>query len=806
MRSRLRVLLEIACFSLATMVGVKHAEAAPEAKILRIDPLASQSDGAPIISMVVEIAQQKRIGEATQDCAVMTGNARLSCLGEKLAVPRALFTPFDFPPKENAKLLVRVDNADQPATFVDKYKWGESQNVKGVGTAWLIVLDAASSMGSQFGEAQQVAQAFINSMGPQDIANVVVISDNPMPIGNSKWKPAASKAELLSFVQSSRLAPASGRARPLFTAVRNAATDSFKDLGNAGSTLQVPLHQAMVVLSNGSAGADTLSTGAGATQLNQYLTKGRFPEDNTASPKMPLPVISILFPTSGLSEELIKNSQDFMYNLANTEIGGYFGVVRGNAAAVGAQAVNAVRDRFNQMFLVRWRVSCLAPTLTQSFSLVFNDVNPMIAPDASFANVPMGIDPTTWPLDIDAAYTADRAKSSPVYPGGDFTIYGRFCSGSDTKRMQAYFLPANAQIPQTSLRDPESARKYQQQLAAMGMVADAVKAGDGFIQFKAPDNEKIVLGSGSQAISRVVVYDSVAKRLSGTTATSIISIKASTDKPVSSLIYVAAGFGGLVIILLVIAIVRGGGGKGKGGGGGGGMRPAPVPVPPQPGGFGGGAPPGGFGPPGGGYGGPQGGGYGGAPGGYGGGAPPAGGGYGGGAPPGGGYGAASVNAAGTAIAPVAVAPAQAPGAANPDFLYGGKPPQYGLTTGQPLPVTPPPDPYAGGGIGAPPANVSRATLSGSAGVFTVLPGSEMRVGRDAAQCQIVFHEPRVSGVHGAVKLEGGSLFVRDEGSNNGTHVNGAKITAGAWTPVPAGSMLRFGPVELSVSLSLPGTR
>jgi hypothetical protein len=816
MRSRLSVLLQVLCVAVVTLAAARPAAAAPEAKILRIDPRASQGEGAPIINTVVEIAQHKRLSEATQACAYMTGTAQLNCLSEALAQPRALFTPFDFPGKDNAIFTVQVDGSDQPASFVSKHKWGESQTIKGVGTAWVIVLDAASSMGSQFGEAKQVAQAFIDAMGPQDIANVVVIADRP--IADSKWQPATQKASLTQFIAGARTLQM-GRARPLASAIRSAATDAFRDLGNVGNAVEVPLHQAMVVLSNGSAGADTLSTGAGATQLSQYLSKGRFPEDNNAAPKMPLPVVSVLFPTSGLSEELIKNSQDFMLNLANPDIGGYFSVIRGNATALGAQLVSSVRDRYNQMYLVRWRVSCVAPTVTQTFNLVFKDVNPMIAPDGSFKDVPMGIDPTAWPLDIDTAYTVQDAKRNPVYPGGNFKIYGHFCWGSTAQRAQVYFIPAGTQPPAMASRDADAGRKVAQQLAAMGMVGEAVKATDGWVEFKAPDNAKIVLGKGEQAISRVVVYDNVARRLSGTTASTILSIKASEDKPLPILWLVAAAFGGVVILLLVVAIARGGGGKGKPG------RPAPPPPAPPgpPGGWGGpppgggppgGGPPGGYGGPGpaaGGFGGapPPGGGFGGAPpgGGYGG-PPPAGGGYGGGAPPG--YGASPAMGAPGGAAPayggggggtaIAGAPAGVGTAPNPDFLYGGKPPQYGLTTGQPLPAAAPPDPYAQNGYGAPPGGASRATLSGAAGVFTVLPGVEMRVGRDAAQCQIVFQEPRVSGVHGSVKLEGGMVYVRDEGSNNGTHVNGGKVNPGVWSPVPPGSMLRFGPVELSVSL------
>ncbi len=109
--------------------------------------------------------------------------------------------------------------------------------------------------------------------------------------------------------------------------------------------------------------------------------------------------------------------------------------------------------------------------------------------------------------------------------------------------------------------------------------------------------------------------------------------------------------------------------------------------------------------------------------------------------------------------------------------------------------------YGGGGpMAGPPGGASRATLSGAAGIFTVLPGMEMRAGRDGAACQILLAEPRVSGTHAVVKLEGGQLLVRDEGSNNGTYVGGQKIPPHVWTPVPPGGMIRFGPVEFSTRL------
>jgi len=79
-------------------------------------------------------------------------------------------------------------------------------------------------------------------------------------------------------------------------------------------------------------------------------------------------------------------------------------------------------------------------------------------------------------------------------------------------------------------------------------------------------------------------------------------------------------------------------------------------------------------------------------------------------------------------------------------------------------------------------------------------GFEMRVGRDGATCQILLTEPRVSGTHAVLKFEVGQLLVRDEGSNNGTYLNGQRIPAGMWTPIPPGASLRFGPVEFAVRL------
>ncbi len=122
------------------------------------------------------------------------------------------------------------------------------------------------------------------------------------------------------------------------------------------------------------------------------------------------------------------------------------------------------------------------------------------------------------------------------------------------------------------------------------------------------------------------------------------------------------------------------------------------------------------------------------------------------------------------------------------------------------PLIPPPSPYGAAPQGPPPMAAAQqpmaggASLSGAGGQYMVRAGSEMRVGRDPAQCPIYLAEPRISGVHATLRFDMGQLLVRDETSNNGTWIAGARIPPGVWTPVPPGAPLRIGPVEFNVQL------
>jgi FHA domain len=660
------------------------AKAAPEAHILRIDPRASQQSGDPIITMVVEVVQSKRISEATAPCAALAGNGQLSCMAQALEKPGALYDPFPFP-AANAVFTVTVDGTDRPAKFVGNSTWGQSGSEPGVGTAWLVLVDADRRMANAFDDAKEVAEQFVSSLGANDIVNVMFFNDRQV-VQDSKWLPSSKKAAAQSFIRAvSGTYPNQGRNRSLLTIIKTAATDGFKALGNTGDSVKVPLHQTMVVLSSGYGGTDPSTTGPGALQLSQYMTGGRFPEDNTALPKAPVPVISVYFPLNTL-EEFRQNSLEFMQNLANPEIGGFFSVVTAGQGARGANIVKVVRTRFSKMNLVKWRVSCIAPQITQSFKLVFNNVNPPILGDNSFKEVPVGIDPSTWPLDVNTQYTKEMvARQGGVYPGGKIRVYGDFCWGGETGRGEVYFLPTGQQPPaDLNGADLEKAKAVQQQLIAQGMRGKALETSDTFAEFEIPDNDKLIRGSGDQAVAQVLIYDNKAHRTSGLTADSILEVKA-TSAPLPLMWIMGGAFALVVIALLVIVILRGGG------------KRRPAASAPRP-------------------------------------------------------------------APV-VAGRHSPAPAGPE-----------------------------------PAFANRATLSGSPGTFTVVAGPEVRAGRDATQCAVVLADARVSSVHAALKLENGHLFVRDEGSNNGTFVDGAPAPRGVWTQVRHGAALRFGPLELSVRL------
>jgi hypothetical protein len=673
---------------------VRAAQAVPEAHIMRIDPRVSQTEGAPILTSVIELVQNKPLNTVIGTCSTTGGNAELDCIADKLEQPRALWDPIEFP-ESSTFFTILYDRTDVPAKFIEKKRWSAAKGEPGVGTAWLLLIDAGGTMGPRFEEARATAKAFIDGMRENDITNVMFFNDRNV-ISSSGW--VADKGKALEHLNSVPKAfTASGRTRPLGQIVQQGATDGFRELGNVGQNVKVPLHQAMVVLSSGASGTDASSVGPAAKFLSQFMTKGRFPEDNIVQPKMPVPVISIWFPSTQL-EELYENARQFMESLPNTEIGGLFFIVRDGGAARGPKIVNAIRARFDAMWIVKWQVSCVEPTVTQTFKLFFKNTDLPINGDASYANVPVGIDPQAWPLDIDREATERAAKDNPIYPGGTVKIYGTFCWGGKKERAELYMVPKNQEVPESleggTLEDAKNAQKT---LIEAGMRGQALSTSDSFVEFEVPDKTKFLSGKADKMTARLIVFDNSSKRTSAVTRDQILTLRAA-EKPLPYFLIGGIAFGGVVLILLLVSVFRGGGRR---------RAAVAAAAPPRPGG-------------------------------------------------------------------------------------GGAPMPMPMAAPAPPPPPPPAHPA--------PAFAQRATLTGSAGIFTVLPGMEMKAGRDGALCQILLNEPRVSGTHASLKIENGQLFVRDDNSNNGTQINAQRIGPGVWTPVPHGAILKFGPVEFSVSL------
>src|SRR5690606_30070202 len=150
--------------------------------------------------------------------------------------------------------------------------------------------------------------------------------------------------------------------------------------------------------------------------------------------------------------------------------------------------------------------------------LLFKSTDPPIAGD-NFIDVPLGIDPTQWPLGIDVEATAKQAADDPVHPGGKVKIFGDFCWGTDYERAELYLIPKNQPAPQSLKgRSLEEAKKAQRSLIESNMRAKVIGGGDGYVEFEIPDTEKFLRGSEDDLTAQMIVYDASAKRTSAITA------------------------------------------------------------------------------------------------------------------------------------------------------------------------------------------------------------------------------------------------------------------------------------------------
>lgn len=901
------------------------------AKFIRIDPEPTTDDkhGTPVVNMLVELGVQNPISGFSEGCFSGGGSAKatqagMTCMSQKIE-KEGYVKQFEFP-KDNAHVVAIVGGEPRPMDIVDApaFKDADAPNA---GVAWLILMDASSSLGNRWASMQETADAIVKQMGPHDAVMVKILDDKAVRV-KTGWLPASSKNKASTTIHSvTSTYKTSAQVKALIDKVERETAGGFQALfkdGVEGSEdSSMPLVQAVVLLSDGGdTSAEGFGGGAEAKVAHDKLVAG---EMGIADIKLPIPVISIWFPDnqwSGLLTETKRNNEyQWMSNMATPEVGGYFDIYQQGETGKGNKIAKLVRNRFDNMYFVSARASCLDTSGEQKFKLVFEGTKSKIVPD-TWDKVPIAFDFSKWLLDVDKKKTEEAASKAPLKPGDTFEVFGDFCWGSNAGSAEAYFVTESdaADVKKAAAdKTGKKAKELLQSLAAKGQKAETVSASPLEAKFRVPNTASLFENKPDNFSLNVVVLDTKALRVSAKDQAGLLVLKAG-KAPINKLLIVGAIGGGVVLILLIAILARSGGGGGRAKRGRkGGTPPAPGPMPGQPPPVGpgfapspvpatppafAGAPVFGPGP---------------AP------RDPA--------PP---FAPAPATAfappqqPATAFAPpqqpaTAFAPPQAPATAfappnqgfpqqaiETAYVPPDLPPQAPATAyapPQPIPnqtprvgsfdaggavatMTPVPGKQGKGlhdlqkgatsfpttcpnpscrkqvlvppggtaqcafcgtlvdasGAAAAPlpppsnfgltgaasehvaaaalaavsntpssnpaykagagtvalqgmqgaANLRAVTLAGAKGTWRILPGIESRAGRDGGLCSIHLEEPRVSGVHATLKVEGGQLLVRDDKSHNGTFVNGNRIPPGTWTPVPGGSQLRFGPIEFVV--------
>jgi hypothetical protein len=104
---------------------------------------------------VIDLTENVRIGEVTSSCATLRGAEQMTCMSDALEKPRSLALPYPFP-ADDVLFSVKVENTEFRAELLGHSTFEKSQRDPGVGTAWLIIVDADDRMNKALDEANAV--------------------------------------------------------------------------------------------------------------------------------------------------------------------------------------------------------------------------------------------------------------------------------------------------------------------------------------------------------------------------------------------------------------------------------------------------------------------------------------------------------------------------------------------------------------------------------------------------------------------------------------------------------------------------
>lgn len=544
------------------------AQAAPTAKIIRIDPRPSVDGTDVTLTMVVDVGEPRSPSKDLEACGEPSkAPAYLGCAGDALQKPTAFYAPVPWPPHEKVgaeadpgaeadavAMTVTVNGADRPAELVSRTPWGKlvASDAR-FGTSYLIVIDASQTMKGRVEQAKAVAREIIAKRGKNDVFNVKWFDDATWYSGSGWTNDPKIANAAIDRIAGSQTPP--GRSRPLFDLIKSSALEGFGELGNSTQKPPTPLHHALVVLSNGWAGTDFGgSPPALAQQLGKLFADGILDENNLTAPRTPVPIISVWFPAAGI-EEAYENARQFMKNMAVPNVGGSFYIVASDAVARGRVIADITRKRIDAMHVLEWKLPCLAASTSQSFKLVFTSEDKPILGDG-WANVPVAVDPRDWPLGVDNEASARSADRRPAEPGGSISIFGDFCWGNDFSRAEVYLIPKGDKVPDGG--NDSEAKKARDELTARGLRATPVRSGDNYVEVRLPDTD-VFVGDGK---ARLIVVDGQTGRSSGTKEGKLLTVKAQGKATNLRSIFDIV-FAVLVVGLLVANLLRGGGSAGR---------------------------------------------------------------------------------------------------------------------------------------------------------------------------------------------------------------------------------------------------
>lgn len=461
------------------------ASAAPAAHIVSLVPPRS-ADDEQVVTTLIDLSDSRSIASITKSCEGMPRARRFECMSSALERPFALFSPYPFP-AGNAVFTMSVGGVHTSVPLVSATSFHESRDER-AGTAWLLLLDVDRRMGKSQADALRIAEEFLSRLGARDVARIVLFDRQQS--ASSAWSRVVAPGALREL----RLGMAprhAGEKGSLSALIRAAAADGFRALDELPSA---PLHRALVVLSNGVGGSHP-------TELSRSLSSGRLHDDPARLPT-PVSVVSMYFPSASAAES--DAGLELMQGLVEPSLGGYFRVVNPGRGRDAPAIVSAVRQRFAKMHVVKWRTACLTPGQRQTFKLLFVDVNPSIAPDESFRDVPVA--GAELPLVLDSKLTTSGdAGGVPVKPGHKLHIPGEFCASSRLEEVQTFFDPGDEELSAGA-----AAARWKER----GIAGKSLELSADALELLVPPDELIVLGSGPHAKVRFVLWDERAQRVS----------------------------------------------------------------------------------------------------------------------------------------------------------------------------------------------------------------------------------------------------------------------------------------------------